>query len=632
MSGIMREQVEQYLKGQGHPQPDVDGTLDEFMNGGEMQAMYDEAVRNNYALPDVNRWFHLVKVMGIEMPFKTAMAIDGALYEADLETLELNLPEERLGLGKGRCEVLNGSFAEVKVQIKDQVEKGIFPVGRLTRVQTPGLTLEDSFKLYAELRGEMDGSKTIFLTGPDQMWDLSRVEFTRLEDHELRDIVKDYVDLSEHDPLGRFIEKEVPWRLQFVHDLDVSEDVCDLVAHALKNQHEVMFDYDRLDGFIKEQYAAISCVDVELLKKINAEIEQLQGYLWPDDLPDGYVPEEQKELDKLVAIRDCMMAAGKLGVTLRLEPDRVRDLEHLEPVWFSGAQNGEIGSLDYKGYQIRIEAQGDAAFAVLDEKLRDVIFSYRSQDGKGTFGNEELMAVVPNDDMLRYLEGEGRLDWIHNNWFECFVFDGDGVEVGCLNRVLEGNLLGVFNQAGALAQMIDDFTHRREQVAEKMSDGYGGKFVFDDELMINDDFESINGYLWAMDYLVDKLPGTEDMENINFYADFDVRNGEIALTATYYTPTVEGEVQREVAVPLSTAEQAELIGALEGYCQKKYRRSCREFIDEVRTGERFGDGLALVFDKENGSTLDDQIKAADALRVSGGVDSGKVKEQELEYV
>lgn len=87
--------VVRYLKGQGHPHPEEDGTLDEFMNGGDRQAMYDEAVENNYHLGDVDRWFHLLDVMGIDLNFETAMKIDRALYEADLETMELALPEER---------------------------------------------------------------------------------------------------------------------------------------------------------------------------------------------------------------------------------------------------------------------------------------------------------------------------------------------------------------------------------------------------------------------------------------------------------------------------------------------------------------------------------------------------------
>lgn len=99
LSSMKKEMaVVQYLKGQGHPHPAEDGTLDEFMHGGEKQAMYDEAVKNNYNLSDVDRWFHLVDVMGVALKFETAMKIDRALYEEDLETMELPLLTERMSL------------------------------------------------------------------------------------------------------------------------------------------------------------------------------------------------------------------------------------------------------------------------------------------------------------------------------------------------------------------------------------------------------------------------------------------------------------------------------------------------------------------------------------------------------
>lgn len=85
---LTREQVEMYFKNQGRPDAD-EAWYDEFLNAGERQSIYDEIVENNYDLSDVDRWFHLMKVMGVEMKFETATSINTALWEEDIETMEL---------------------------------------------------------------------------------------------------------------------------------------------------------------------------------------------------------------------------------------------------------------------------------------------------------------------------------------------------------------------------------------------------------------------------------------------------------------------------------------------------------------------------------------------------------------
>lgn len=89
---LTREQVEMYFKGQGRPDAD-EAWYDEFLNAGERQPIFDEIVENDYDLSDVDRWFHLMKVMGVEMKFETAMSINSALWEEDIETMEINAPE-----------------------------------------------------------------------------------------------------------------------------------------------------------------------------------------------------------------------------------------------------------------------------------------------------------------------------------------------------------------------------------------------------------------------------------------------------------------------------------------------------------------------------------------------------------
>ncbi len=93
------EEVKQYLIRQGHPNPKEDGTLYEF-TGEECHEMYSEAVRNDYDLCDVDRWFHLVRILDAPISFRLAMLIENALWQEDNEALEVVHPKDLL---KGLC-------------------------------------------------------------------------------------------------------------------------------------------------------------------------------------------------------------------------------------------------------------------------------------------------------------------------------------------------------------------------------------------------------------------------------------------------------------------------------------------------------------------------------------------------
>lgn len=66
------------------------------------------------------------------------------------------------------------------------------------------------------------------------------------------------------DHLLKFIEREVPFRMKDVHEIDVPKDVMDALIEELKNHTEVMFDYDRLDEWLLDKYD-------ELSQEINKE-------------------------------------------------------------------------------------------------------------------------------------------------------------------------------------------------------------------------------------------------------------------------------------------------------------------------------------------------------------------------
>ena len=122
----------------------------------------------------------------------------------------------------------------------------------------------------------------------------------------------------------------------------------------------------------------------------------------------------------------------------------------------------------------------------------------------------------------------------------------------------------------------EEYDNTRELVQQKM-------FVFDDDIFVHDDYKGVNGYLWAVDALVDRLPSSENMENINFFADYSFETEQITLTATYDTVVADGELDKSIEVPLSNVEKSMLINAFEQYCHKKYNdKSCFELLNEAR--------------------------------------------------
>lgn len=131
------------------------------------------------------------------------------------------------------------------------------------------------------------------------------------------------------------------------------------------------------------------------------------------------------------------------------------------------------------------------------------------------------------------------------------------------------------------------------------------KFIFDDELVVCGDRQSINGYLWAVDFLVDKLPASKKMKNINFYADYNVLTSDIKVYAVFYVPDTQvktGERHEEFFVDLTHQEKYELIETMQAYCQKNYSRSCLDFVNEIQKDENLpfiSDSLNNIIQKAN---------------------------------
>lgn len=614
MTKVTREQVEQYLKSQGRPNAD-ESWYDEFLNAGERQHIYDEIVANNYDLADVDKWLHLNKVLGVELDYKTAMKIDGALWEADKETLELKLPKERIFQKET---VLMGDYSDVKQQIlntyrSDDVEL----VTLLTEIGTD-LSMADTFKLYADLRQEVDGDTTLYFQSSGEVYDVATPDLL-LSDEWLKRVSGFIPEPEPNEHLRSFLSHIVPFRLM-VNNIDASEkDVSVIVDELIDKGYDTIFDYDSLDGFLAENFREGIGFERDKLAELKGEIHNLRKEL------DGALivdPGAAPGIEKRLAIRECQLEAAKLGVDIDLKPSDIIDAEHLNCLWYGGT----IGSMCYKGYEIFIKVCGDVNFSVLDENGSDVLFAYKNKNNTGVMESDDVFQFIDNDLELETLDNEGRIVWENNNWVEFFVFDPSGnvVELFGLDTVLEDNVLEAFEDVGYYKELIDEIIQKTSEKAP-IVDGIEKIFVFDDEIMINDDGESINGYLWAVDGLVDRLPSSETMENINFYANYNVRTGDIELIGSYYSFVNDAEKQKIVVLPLTDKEKEKLAVEFELYCQQECKQSCLGLVNEARSL----DGKALLEPASFKVALDTQIDSAQIVQNGKSLDCCTVFERDF---
>lgn len=142
------------------------------------------------------------------------------------------------------------------------------------------------------------------------------------------------------------------------------------------------------------------------------------------------------------------------------------------------------------------------------------------------------------------------------------------------------------------------FRTTEEQYRDMMSAHKHNTFIFDMELMENDDMESMKGYLCATNTLVERMKTIvskerapfemESVDDINFYADYNPRTGIIKVTGAYvyttYDETSYGlmDTRGSFELPISRDEVAILIDKLEAYCMGRNGLSCLGFVNEAR--------------------------------------------------
>jgi len=117
------------------------------------------------------------------------------------------------------------------------------------------------------------------------------------------------------------------------------------------------------------------------------------------------------------------------------------------------------------------------------------------------------------------------------------------------------------------------------------------KYIFEDELMLDDHLECIDGYLWATDNLIDRFCqqkglewGTDIVDDINFYAIYHVGTQTIEIAGTYWVCFDENmeDDQKSFTLDLTPEEADILMIAMNMYCKQHYRKNCLELVNALR--------------------------------------------------
>ena len=154
-------------------------------------------------------------------------------------------------------------------------------------------------------------------------------------------------------------------------------------------------------------------------------------------------------------------------------------------------------------------------------------------------------------------------------------------------------------------------------------------YMFEDDLMVDKHAESMDAYLWATDNLVNRLCeqmgptfDIEAVDNINFYSIYNLRTQQIQITGTYWTFSDENfkEEQKEFTLDLSSEESQILLIAMNAYCMQRYRKSCLECVNEIRSEQNLP---LLDMPLITKPSLSHQIQSASTKSISSEFEQSK---------
>lgn len=123
---------------------------------------------------------------------------------------------------------------------------------------------------------------------------------------------------------------------------------------------------------------------------------------------------------------------------------------------------------------------------------------------------------------------------------------------------------------------------------------FESSLIFEDDVYVSDKaMQEADAYLWATDYLCDRLTKevtprfspevVESMENINFYAVQNVKTGYTSLEATFWYMLEDGEeTHTSVTLPLTEEERTVLASSLDAYCRQQHKRPLLVYVNDFR--------------------------------------------------
>lgn len=131
-----------------------------------------------------------------------------------------------------------------------------------------------------------------------------------------------------------------------------------------------------------------------------------------------------------------------------------------------------------------------------------------------------------------------------------------------------------------------------------MSNSANDKFIFDDGLIV--DQGKVEGYIWATDYMMDKLRTQRglsmdsDAGDFNFYTVYDPKTHNLDVIASYYTnPDTASEKNVTCNLYFSRAEQRELFSAMQEYCRTQYNKDLSDLTEDLKESHEHSDKACL---------------------------------------
>ena len=151
--------------------------------------------------------------------------------------------------------LLKGDYFQVEKAIKTAyLNDDVDLDSHFATCKAPDMTVEDVVRLYSDLKQEIDGDQVFAFREETRevkaLWSLDEPFYSKTE---IADLFANYVGSENKDHLMAFIEQEVPFRLRELNHIGVTDETIDSLINAVKENTDVMFNYDGFDNFLMEK-------------------------------------------------------------------------------------------------------------------------------------------------------------------------------------------------------------------------------------------------------------------------------------------------------------------------------------------------------------------------------------------